>query len=339
MPHNAENITELHWLFDMLHHIDVGLVVLNTHYEVELWNGFMENHSGMSSSIAKKQSLFDLFPDLNRRWLGQKLDNVVALRTPIFISWEQRAYLFPFKSYRPITGLADNMFQNIALRPLANADGTVKHVCLVVYDVTDVATNKVALSSANRLLDQLSKTDALTELNNRSCLDKALVAVFNAFTADALVADKPVTDKLVDDDLVMNSNNTHSLVMADIDNFKKINDQYGHPVGDVVLQKVARILSSGSRKMDFVSRYGGEEFAILLPNTGTDGALFFCEKVRKKVAAAKIVTDKGDISITMSFGVADLRKTDKAVSSWLKRADEALYRAKKEGRNQSVVAD
>ncbi|REG82581.1 sensor domain-containing diguanylate cyclase [Marinomonas pollencensis] len=316
MPNSLKDIMELHWLFDMLNHIDLGLVVLDQNYKVTLWNSFMENHSGKSSSIAKDQSLFDLFPEIDKEWLQRKLDNVIALKTPIFVSWEQQPYLFAFKSYRPITGLADNMYQNITLRPLANADGTIHHVCIAVYDVTDAATHKLALSSANRQLEQLSKTDALTELHNRGSLEKALSIIFSAYQ------EKPTS--------------AHSLAIVDLDYFKKINDQYGHPIGDLVLKEVAKLMSESTRRGDFVGRYGGEEFVVLLPNTSSEGAVSFCEKLRKKIEATDFKTDKGNIKITISLGVAQLTEQDVNTSSWLTRADEALYKAKTAGRNQTV---
>ena len=152
-----DGLADLHWMFDMLHHIDVGLVVVNQKYEVKLWNSFMENHSGVSSSIAKEQSLLSIFPTLDESWLCQKMETVFSLKTPIYISWEQRPNLFPFKSCRPITGIAEQMYQNVAIRPISNPDGSVKHLCLIVYDVTDIATNKMALTSANQRLHRLMK--------------------------------------------------------------------------------------------------------------------------------------------------------------------------------------
>lgn len=152
----SDGFEDFHWMFDMLHHIDVGLVVLNANYEVHLWNSFMENHSGISSSIAKRQALLSLFPEIDPSWLSQKLDNVLKLKTPIFVSWEQHPNTFPFKSYRPITGIADKMYQNVMIRPVASPDGTIKQLCLVVYDVTDIAVNKMALSTANSRLQRLA---------------------------------------------------------------------------------------------------------------------------------------------------------------------------------------
>ncbi len=313
------DMTELHWLFDMLQHIDVGLVVLNSKYEVELWNGFMENHSGVSSSNARGKSLFSIFPTINKDWLSQKLDNVLALQTPIYVSWEQRPYLFPFKSYRSVTSISEKMFQNVVIRPINNVNGKVSHLCLVVYDVTDVAVNKAALSSANRKLDQLSKIDALTELNNRASLDKALKLTFDSHRN--------------------NGSGPHSMVMADIDYFKKVNDTYGHQVGDQVLQELAQMLSKGSRKGDFVGRYGGEEFCILLPNTSKDGAHKFCEKVRQELEQTAIKTSKGELNITISMGVSEVSSNHKTMDDWLGAADAALYQAKENGRNQTVVAE
>lgn len=309
-------MTEIHWLFDTLNHIDLGLVIVDQNYKVTLWNSFMENHSGTSSSVARGKTLFSLFPDIDEEWLKRKLDNVIALRTSIFISWEQRAYLFPFKSYRPITGLAEYMYQNITLRPITNVNGAIQHVCITVYDVTDAASHKIALSSANKQLEQLSKMDSLTELHNRGSLEKALDIIFASYQHKQVA--------------------THSLVMADLDFFKAVNDNYGHPAGDEVLKEVAKLMMSFSRKVDFVGRYGGEEFIMVLPNTSRDGAMAFCEKLRQKVEAMTVHTDKGDIKVTMSLGVAQLTSTDPTVAAWLMRADDALYKAKSAGRNQTI---
>ncbi|ADZ92862.1 GGDEF domain-containing protein [Marinomonas mediterranea] len=317
MSTESSELAELHWLFDMLQHIDVGLVVLDSQYQVSLWNGFMENHSGKSSTTAKGKSLFELFPDINADWLKKKVDTVLALNTPIYIAWEQRPYVFKFKPYRSITGTSEHMYQNVVLRPITDVRGNVSHVCVVVYDVTPVAMNKLSLVEANRKLDQMSKTDGLTDLNNRANLDRALGMIFSSYTKNK---------------------GTHCLVMADIDHFKKVNDTYGHPVGDEVLKDVAKILGGSSRRGDFVGRFGGEEFAILLPNTGKEGAFKYCEKIRETIAKRDIKTAQGSINITISLGVCELSDAEKDVSAWLSKADDALYRAKSEGRNKTCTA-
>lgn len=132
-------IHDIHWLMDILQNIDVGLVVLNKQHEIQLWNGFMENYSGISPQKAQGQTLFELFPDINERWLKQKTNPVFQLHTHAFTVWEERPYLFRFKNYRPITGQSDFMYQNISIFPLKNIKQEVDHICMIVYDVTATA--------------------------------------------------------------------------------------------------------------------------------------------------------------------------------------------------------
>ena len=122
---------------DMLQTIDVGLIVLDRNYNIQVWNSFMENHSGMSPTAAIDELLFDIFKDLKRHWFTQKSESVFLLKNRAFITWELRPYLFKFKNYRPITGTEEYMYQNVNISPLASADGTVNHICVIIYDVTD----------------------------------------------------------------------------------------------------------------------------------------------------------------------------------------------------------
>jgi len=122
-------------------------------------------------------------------------------------------------------------------------------------------------------------------------------------------------------------------IMVDIDHFKQVNDLHGHDVGDRVLIELARILRQTCRKSDLLARWGGEEFAVLLPETNAENAIVFAEKARVKIAAHHF---QGVERLTASFGVAEHRKA--AAADMMKRADLALYRAKQEGRNR-VVAD
>jgi transcriptional regulator with PAS, ATPase and Fis domain len=217
MSLEKEQINELHWLMEMLHTIDVGLVVLDRQYSIQIWNGFMENHSGLLPREVKGKRLFDLFDEIPEQWFKRKAESVFLLKNKAFTIWEQRSYLFKFQNYRPITGSADFMYQNTTFIPLISATGEVTHLCLIVYDVTDNAVHKQDLEQANSELAVLSQTDGLTNLFNRMHWEQCLKAEYKRWTR---------------------SNHASCLVMLDIDHFKQVNDNYGHMVGDEVIMPV-----------------------------------------------------------------------------------------------------
>ena len=152
-------------------------------------------------------------------------------------------------------------------------------------------------------------TDALTGLNNRRKLDEAL---------------KNEIDR------AQRYKNTFSIILLDIDNFKEVNDTYGHLVGDDVLKRLTQVLKSGLRQTDIAGRWGGDEFLILLPLQSRGFAVMFAERLHAAIVAIQ-VPEVG--SVTSSFGVAELVSGD-SVEGLINRADAALYRAKEQGRNR-----
>ena len=128
-----------------------------------------------------------------------------------------------------------------------------------------------------------------------------------------------------------------SCIMVDVDHFKSINDRYGHPFGDQTLRVVADVISTGRRPNDTVCRYGGEEFAILAAGTDTQGAATLAERVRAAVAACRLIAHGEHVPVTCSFGIAELSTA--TAPMLVQCADEALYRAKRAGRNRVEIAD
>lgn len=131
----------------------------------------------------------------------------------------------------------------------------------------------------------------------------------------------------------------YTLMLVDVDHFKPVNDTYGHDAGDEVLQGLSRVLVKSIRTADMAARFGGEEFALLLPETDLLSATVVTERVRKMVETTpfRVSHDIGSLNMTVSVGAAELRKGETA-QQLLKRADEALYRAKQNGRNQVQLA-
>ncbi|GAB7527997.1 sensor domain-containing diguanylate cyclase [Pseudomonas sp. 3A(2025)] len=311
------DIKELHWLLAVTQNIDVGIVVLDRDFTVQVWNTFMENRSGVVPFDAIGHSFFELFPEINRAWFSKKVENVVTLGTPAFTIWEQRPYLVRFKNYQPITGQEPFMYQNTTLFPLRSTNGQISHICLVIYDVTDVATNRHQLLTANTELQRLSSTDRLTGLSNRGHWEECLRHEYARHTRYGSEV---------------------AMVMVDIDHFKRVNDTWGHQTGDKVIQVVAEAMRTHIRSADIAGRYGGEEFSVLLPDTNKAGAQIFAERLRKAVEELHVDHDGQQIRCTISLGVADLSQPSKDYKSLIEAADQALYQSKKNGRNQVTVA-
>lgn len=173
------------------------------------------------------------------------------------------------------------------------------------------------LHSANESLECLAQTDGLTGLLNRRTMDERL-------SSEWLRASR------------MGSGG--ALVILDIDHFKNINDHYGHAAGDAVIRSIAQAIQAEARGMDIASRYGGEEFVILLPQTDAEGALQFAERMRNRIATTAAYHETKELRATISLGVAIFSAQDTSFSAWLARADQALYRAKEAGRNRVMVA-
>ena len=168
----------------------------------------------------------------------------------------------------------------------------------------------IALASRIRDLEQDSLTDGLTQLFNRRFFDRQLLRLAEVSQRNS----EPL-----------------SLLIIDIDHFKQFNDNFGHDVGDNVLRQVGVTLLKAARQTDYICRYGGEEFTILLPNTDKGNAIEIAERARKLISQKNIKESQ----ITVSIGLATINGTEEVnVKNLLKQADEALYRAKNSGRNR-----
>lgn len=175
------------------------------------------------------------------------------------------------------------------------------------------------LKRSNRLLLNLSSTDPLTRLYNRRMLMQTLEREF---------------------DRHMRSGKTLSLLMLDIDHFKLVNDTYGHINGDAVLVSLAKVLKEYLRPYDVATRFGGEEFALVLPNTDINGARDVAERLRLAANAIDFSGEIRNMKITVSIGIACFPSTQaNDIDQLLKHADQALYQAKAQGRNQVVCSD
>lgn len=134
---DLSEMDELHAKMSILGAIDVGIVVLDRDYRVQLWNEFMQNHSGLRPSQVRDKNLFSVCQEVDEAWLKRKVERVWSLDARVFITWEQRPYVFQFRNSRPISGYSEWMYQNMTAIPLHNTRGEVYQVCLIIYDVSE----------------------------------------------------------------------------------------------------------------------------------------------------------------------------------------------------------
>jgi diguanylate cyclase (GGDEF)-like protein len=181
----------------------------------------------------------------------------------------------------------------------------------------ELANANEALREKNKELEQLSTTDSLTGLFNR----------------------KHLMEKL-DLELGRSDRYQHdfTLLIIDIDHFKRYNDTYGHLAGDEVLRRMGTTLKESIRKSDYAARYGGEEFIVLLPETGAEAGAQMAERIRRKMAEEEMGSDTNRTNVTISAGVASFPDYGENAETLIRNADEALYEAKRRGRNQIIIA-
>ncbi|WP_272964642.1 GGDEF domain-containing protein [Alteromonas australica] len=301
---------------ELINAIDVGVVVVDSDFCVEVWNQFMENHASIKPADIVGQSLFSHFPEIDEGWLRQKSVPIFNLRSPVFIIWEQRQYLFKFGANRPVTCGAHHMYQNVTMFPIIGDNGEVSRFCIMVYDVTDQALSKLGMSRLNDELKVASRIDGLTGLFNRRYWQERFEQAYKL----AKRREKPST-----------------ALMLDIDHFKKVNDTYGHQAGDSVIQSLAHLIKRCVRETDLAGRYGGEEFAVILTDSAVDNAVTVAERLRRLAEHSQVEHEGQIIKFNISVGLAEFSPLCDSPMEWLERADQALYQAKQTGRNKYCV--
>jgi two-component system cell cycle response regulator len=219
--------------------------------------------------------------------------------------------------------------ESLLVLPLTSADEVIGTLTLAsqnrgrfrkdIREMLGVIANQVATSLQNammyRKMETMATTDGLTGLTNHRSFQERFGQLLERSARHGHKA---------------------AVLLCDVDHFKKVNDNYGHPIGDEVLRQVARVLKGAVRVIDIPARYGGEEFAVVLEATDLEGAMRLAERIREDVGRLEIPTDKGPLSVTMSIGVAAFPDDSRDQAELIERADMALYHAKETGRNRVI---
>lgn len=237
---------------------------------------------------------------------------------PQQIFWIYPALIAVFYLVRPREAIVIALLTLAVLAPrLMDSENPMSTITMLITILVMSAFAFAFSLITNRqreLLVQLATKDPLTGAGNRRRLDGKLNEVVNAHRRNGATA---------------------SMLMLDLDHFKSVNDAHGHAVGDQILQRVTEIINLRIRVTDGLYRIGGEEFVVVIEGQSAERATQLAEQLRTLVEANQLVPDQ---AVTISLGVAELRKNETA-KDWLHRADEALYRAKRAGRNSTHRAD
>jgi len=296
------------------------LTVEDSDGDFEMIKGCLEDQKGVDLSRARaideavkkvEQGQFDLIlldyvlPDGNGLDFLKRL-NRKGIEIPVIVITSRGSEL-----------IASQLIQEGAYDYLPKEMVSGQSLSRSITDTVEKARLKGEIKKAQEKLNEMSTRDELTRLYNRRYFKEAL-------EREVARAKRYKTDLV--------------LCMMDLDHLKQINDQYGHPAGDTVLSEIGRMLKEHIRQSDLICRYGGEEFAVILPNTRAENALTVCERFRAMVAGHQFEYDSSPFQITISTGISQYRSpTDQSPWELIKCADEALYQAKEAGRNRVVA--
>lgn len=290
-----------HTFSSLIAKIDIGILTLDSEFNIQYWNRFLENHSGILSDKVIGRNLFDTFPYIDSKWLKFKIKQTIFIEAKTFTKWSERPYLFKFKNTKLITHQCEFMYQNIEI---SQTGTSTPRIVIYVYDVTNSATTYLELQQANSKLHQTAQTDGQTGV-----LKLEHWKIFLGYDLE--------TKKL---------NNT-SIVIFDIDSLTVINNTHGHIYSAQAIVSTANIINSRFPNAN-VGRWGSDEFIISTQESiGT--ILHKAEKVRDDIEKKHIKNSSESFNFTVSAGVCEHHGNPKAIKETIKLADSALLAAKK----------
>ncbi len=288
--------------------MDNGIMLLDKELEICFWNQWLEFHTNLSKNDAIGKKLPELFPEIIKKNLKRKVEVSLKLKTSTFMDASVSKYLIQIPLKKITSSMFNYMQQNVIIAPYGN-----ENVIIVIYDYTPLLEAQELLKQQAEKFEIQATIDPLTQVYNR--------LKFNTILDLEVQRSKRYSRDL-------------SIIIFDIDHFKKVNDTYGHLIGDEVLKGIALLVKNTVRTTDIFARWGGEEFIILLPETLLDRAVIVAERIRKTIEEY-IFPEVG--TKTCSFGVTIYHNdSNETYNQFINRADTHLYSAKNSGRNRVI---
>lgn len=292
--------------------IPLGLIILNSQYQIKAWNDWMESKTKISRSQAVGKTLPMLFPEANYNRFQWALEQLFDFAAPQILSQILNHYLIPISLGENAYTQLPLMQQHVEMLPVGD-DGDERLALIVIEDVTYNVHQRNVLMQMGKKFEEETYHDALTGVYNRRFLWGYL-------------------DKLIE--WSKRESLSIGCVMFDLDYFKKINDQYGHDMGDQVITFFVNHVTKMIRPNDVFVRYGGEEFILLVSDVQLNYLIELCNRILSEFEKKSHVLI-ANVKLTCSAGIAlwEPVKPYLSANQLIEGADKALYQAKKSGRN------
>lgn len=314
IPTDSDTATDLS--MRALNLVNSGIIVLDAHHNIVLWNGWMVPRSARAAARVRERSLFEVFPELRGSRVEAAVLAALADDASTAVPQTESRAPFPLREAGSFDG--PRIDQAVTVTPFR--EGEQRYCMIEIRDVSGTVEREKRLLDHAESLRARSYVDGLTGIANRRYFDVAL--------------DRELRR-------AQRMKSELSLLLIDIDSFKAYNDHFGHQQGDTCLATVAQALAAKlKRPADVAARYGGEEFAAILPDTSLEQARLHANAIREHVAGLALPHAPAAHwpMVTLSIGVASFdRERLHEVPALIEAADKALYVAKRGGRNRVVV--
>jgi diguanylate cyclase (GGDEF)-like protein len=287
--------------------VENGIFITGRDLKIRFWNRWLAIHSGKSFDEVEGKLLEEIYPDCSFDLLKRKINISLKLNATTFVKSMVEKYIIPIDSKKITKSIFRHMRQDCSITPVS-----AKEVSVVVYNATPLLEARSIIDRQMEQLERQAKIDGLTQCYNKNMFNELLSREVKR---------------------TIRYGHILTLVIFDIDNFKRVNDTYGHLVGDHVLKEMAAVVNQRIRKSDILARWGGEEFCLLLPETDAAGGAVAAEKIRQAIEAHDFGPGGRQ---QCSFGVAEY-VPGMGEDGLIANADNALYQAKKSGKNRVIV--
>ena len=297
-------------LLDAFSALSLGVIVVDANYRITLWNAWLETHTGRAAGDTLGQDFFAVFPDLRHHRVGVALTQAISHNLPALLS--QSLHRSPFPLFADPRQPGPRLSQAVTIVPLGSSE---RYGLIQIVDVSLAVRRESLLREQAHVLLSQSLSDGLTGVGNRRYFDVCIDKEWR---------------------ISKRNNKSLSLLLVDVDYFKRYNDRYGHQQGDLCLQQVATAMRNAlPRSGDLLFRYGGEEFCALLPEMRSADAVEVAEKLRASVQSLALPHANAPAGIvSVSLGVASHnQRSHTDYGQLIQAADDALYEAKHAGRN------